>query len=186
MPSYLPVMQFASYRPLREQLYRAYVTRASEFGPAEHDNTPLISEIHALRQEGAQLLGFGNFSEESLATKMAGSPAEVMEFLHDLATRAKPVAQRELATLRQFAHDELKLDKISTKAMAGILDGLEAFGRTLVVLDEITDEIRLSSRNIPGVALRVAPAISVRDVLNADKIVMTKAAAKKLEEVYTG
>lgn len=82
--------------------------------------------------------------------------------------------------------EELKLDKVSTKTMAGILDGLEAFGRTLVVLDEITDEIRLSSRNIPGVALRVAPAISVRDVLNADKIVMTKAAAKKLEEVYAG
>lgn len=82
--------------------------------------------------------------------------------------------------------DELKLDKISTKEMAGVLDGLEAFGRTLIVLDEITDEIRLSSRNIPGVALRVAPAISVRDVLNADKIVMTSAAAKKLEEVFAG
>jgi len=82
--------------------------------------------------------------------------------------------------------DDLTLDKISTKAMVGILDGLEAFGRTLLVLDAITDQIRLSSRNIPGVELRVAPAMSVRDVLNADKIIMTRAAVKKLQEVFAG
>jgi large subunit ribosomal protein L4 len=82
--------------------------------------------------------------------------------------------------------DEFKLDKISTKALVGILDGLEAFGKTLLVLDGITEEIRLSSRNIPGVELRVSPAISVRDILNADKIVMTKAAVEKLQEVFVG
>jgi len=82
--------------------------------------------------------------------------------------------------------DDFKLDKISTKAMVAILDGLEAFGRTLLVLDGISEQIRLSSRNIPGVELRVAPAVSVRDVLNADKIIMTKGAVKKLQEVFAG
>ncbi len=82
--------------------------------------------------------------------------------------------------------DEIKLDKISTKTMAGILDGVQAYGKTLVVLEGITEEIRKSSRNIPGVELRVAPAISVRDILNADKIVMTRGAVEKLQEVFVG
>ncbi|SMC26260.1 oligopeptidase A [Andreprevotia lacus DSM 23236] len=107
MPSYLPVMQFAENRALREQLYRAYVTRASEFGPAENDNTPLINEIHALRQEGAQLLGFNNFSEESLATKMAESPAQVLGFLRDLAQRAKPHMQSDRAEMESWAKANL-------------------------------------------------------------------------------
>lgn len=81
--------------------------------------------------------------------------------------------------------DEIKLDTISTKQMAAILDRVEAFGRTLLVLDGITEEIRKSSRNIPGLDIRVAPAVSVRDVLNADKIVMTRAAVEKLQEVFT-
>ncbi|MGC8861401.1 MAG: 50S ribosomal protein L4 [Armatimonadota bacterium] len=80
--------------------------------------------------------------------------------------------------------DEIKLDGISTKQMASFLDSVEAFGRTLVVLDQITDEIKLSARNIPGVELRLSPAISVREVLNADTIVMTRAAAEKLQEVF--
>jgi len=80
--------------------------------------------------------------------------------------------------------DEIKLDGISTKRMASFLDSVEAFGRTLVVLDQITDEIKLSTRNIPGVELRLSPAISVREVLNADTIVMTRAAAEKLQEVF--
>lgn len=80
--------------------------------------------------------------------------------------------------------EEIKLDKISTKAMAAILNSVEAYGKTLLVLDGITEEIRKSSRNIPGVELRVAPAISVRDILNADKIVMTRGAVEKLQEVF--
>jgi len=82
--------------------------------------------------------------------------------------------------------EEIKLDKISTKAMAGFLEGVEAYGKTLLVLEGITEEIRKSSRNIPGVELRVAPAISVRDILNADKIVMTRGALEKLQEVFVG
>lgn len=79
--------------------------------------------------------------------------------------------------------DEIKLEKISTKSFEAILDAFEAFGRTLVVVDSITDEIRKSSRNIPGVELRMSPAVSVRDVLNADKIIFTRAAVEKLQEV---
>ncbi len=80
--------------------------------------------------------------------------------------------------------DDIKLESISTKQMAAFLDSVEAFGRTLVVLEAITEEVRLSTRNIPGVELRLSPAISVREVLNADTIVMTRAAVEKLEEVF--
>lgn len=80
--------------------------------------------------------------------------------------------------------DEIKLDGISTKKMAALLASVEAYGRTLVVIDNASEEIKLSSRNIPGVELRIAPAISVRDVLNADKIVMTRGAVEKLQEVF--
>ncbi len=82
--------------------------------------------------------------------------------------------------------DEVKMDKISTKEMAKFLNTLDAYGcKTLMVLEEISDEVRKSSRNIPGVELKISPAISVRDVLNADKIIMSKAAVAKLEEVFT-
>jgi len=80
--------------------------------------------------------------------------------------------------------DEVKLDTISTRKMVEFLDLMEAYGRTVLILEEITDEIRKSSRNIPGVELRVAPAVSVRDVLNAEKILITRAAVEKLEEVF--
>ncbi len=95
-------------------MYWAYQTRASDQGPdaGKFDNSARIEQIMALRHEAAQLLGFANAAEESLATKMAASPAEVMEFLHDLAARAKPVAERELAELREFARAELKLDNL--------------------------------------------------------------------------
>ncbi|AOY00002.1 M3 family metallopeptidase [Jeongeupia sp. USM3] len=112
MPSYLPVMQFAENRQLRETLYHAYVTRASEFGPAERDNTPLIEEIHALRQEGAKLLGFESFSEESLATKMADTPNEVLGFLRDLAERAQPHMINDRAEMERYAQERLGYGKL--------------------------------------------------------------------------
>ncbi|MFG6468965.1 M3 family metallopeptidase [Roseateles sp. BYS87W] len=102
-PVYLPVMQYAVNRTLRETLYRAYVARASEQGKPEWDNTAALREIVALRQEEAQLLGYANFAEVSLASKMASSPAEVTTFLRDLAQRARPFAEKDLAELREFA-----------------------------------------------------------------------------------
>jgi oligopeptidase A len=110
-PSYLPVMQYAENRSLRELMYRAYVTRASEFGKPEWDNTALIAEIVRLRQELAQLLGFASYAEYSLEPKMAESPRQVLDFLQELATRAKPYAERDLAELTAFARDELKLER---------------------------------------------------------------------------
>ena len=112
LPCYLPVMQFADSAALREQMYRAYATRASDQAPQDlrqYDNTALIREILALRQEEARLLGFTHFAGLSLAAKMAPSPHAVVEFLHDLAARARPFAVQDLADLRAFAATELGL-----------------------------------------------------------------------------
>ncbi|MEK7875594.1 MAG: M3 family metallopeptidase, partial [Pseudomonadota bacterium] len=112
-PSYLPVMQYADDPALRELMYRAYSTRAAEFGKTEWDNTALITEIVALRRELAQLLGYANFAEYSLEPKMAGSPQEVLQFLYDLAAKARPYAERDLAELQQFAREALALDGLA-------------------------------------------------------------------------
>jgi oligopeptidase A len=106
-PSYMPVMQYADNRALREQMYRAYGTRASEFGKPEWDNTRLMDEIVKLRGEEARLLGFANFGELSLASKMANSPQQVVEFMRELAQRARPFAEKDLSGLRAFAQAEL-------------------------------------------------------------------------------
>ena len=108
-PSYVPVMQYSDNRALREIMYRAYSTRAAEFGKPEWDNTGLITDIVALRRELAELLGFASYAEYSLQPKMAESPRQVLQFLGDLAAKAKPFAERDLAELRRFAGDELGL-----------------------------------------------------------------------------
>jgi oligopeptidase A len=112
MPVWLPVMQYAEDRALRETLYRAYVTRASEFGPPERDNTTLIRELIELRQEEAALLGYPSFADVSLVAKMAESPAHVMGFLRDLAARARPHAERDLAEMQAFAAEHLALPEL--------------------------------------------------------------------------
>jgi oligopeptidase A len=106
-PSYMPVIQYAENRVLREQMYRAYSTRASEFGKPEWDNTKLMEEIVKLRGEEAHLLGFANYGELSLASKMANSPQQVADFMRELAHRARPFAEKDLAELRTFANAEL-------------------------------------------------------------------------------
>jgi len=108
-PSVTAVLTYADDRGLRERVYAAYQTRASDQGPnaGQFDNSQRIEQIMALRHEGAQLIGFANAAEDSLATKMAGTPERVLAFLRDLAARAKPVAQRELAELADFARTEL-------------------------------------------------------------------------------
>jgi oligopeptidase A len=109
-PSYYAVMMYADNRALREEIYSGYVTRASAAGTkadgssaAEWDNTEIIAETLALRHELAQLLGFNNYAERSLATKMAESPAKVIDFLQELAKKSKPYAERDYAELRAFA-----------------------------------------------------------------------------------
>ncbi|MDX3772608.1 oligopeptidase A [Chromatiaceae bacterium AAb-1] len=113
-PSYIAVMTYADQRALREEFYRAYSTRASDQGPTsgQFDNTAVIEETLALRHELAQLLDFNNAAEESLATKMAESPQQVLDFLSDLAKRAKPQAARDLAELKAFAASEHQLNDL--------------------------------------------------------------------------
>ena len=112
MPCYLPVMQFARSSALRQTMYRAYVTRASEQAPQDqlvYDNSALVLEILTLRKEEANLLGYANFGEVSVVPKMAQSPAEVVKFLRDLAHKARPYAEKDLADMRAFAATELGL-----------------------------------------------------------------------------
>ena len=112
MPCYLPVMQFADSSALRETLYRAYVTRGSDQADAaalKFDNSQGIRDILALRKEEALLLGYPNFGALSLVPKMATSPAAVVAFLRDLANKAKPFAEKDLADLRTFAQDKLNM-----------------------------------------------------------------------------
>ena len=105
IPSYLPVMTYCDNQALREKMYRAYVTRASEIGPnaGEYDNSPIMSELLALRHELANLLGFDSFAEKSLATKMANNSNEVIGFLEDLAVKSKAQGEQDLVEVTAFA-----------------------------------------------------------------------------------
>ena len=109
IPSYLPVMQYGTDRALREELYRAYVTRASEFGDPALDNSAIMTELLQLRHEQARLLEHETYAHLSLVPKMADSPEQVLAFLRDLARRARPYAERDLAELGEFAARELGL-----------------------------------------------------------------------------
>ncbi len=112
MPCYLPVMQFASSSALRQKLYRAYVTRASdqtEIEPEKFDNSSLIAEILSLRREEATLLGYNNYGELSLVPKMAESPQQVITFLRDLARRARAFAEQDMADMRDHGAQHLQL-----------------------------------------------------------------------------
>ncbi|MGQ0442700.1 MAG: M3 family metallopeptidase [Methylophilaceae bacterium] len=122
-PSYLPVLQYADNRTLRETLYRAYATRASEFGKPEFDNTPISAQLLKLRQEQAQLLDFSNFAELSLATKMADTPKQVIAFLETLASRAKPYAKQDMAELVAYA-SKLGIDEVQAWDVAYVSEKL--------------------------------------------------------------
>jgi len=112
-PSYFPLLQYADNREIRATIYRANATKASELGAKpEWDNTAIINEILQLRQEEAQLLGYQNYAEISLVSKMAQSPAQVASFLEDLAGKARPFADKDLQELRQFATQELGIEKL--------------------------------------------------------------------------
>ncbi len=134
-PSVQAVLTHADDRSLRERVYWAYQTRASDQGPdaGRFDNSERMERILALRHEAAQLLGFANAAEESLATKMASTPGEVLAFLRDLIARAKPVAQRELEDLRDFARTELGLDTLESWDVAYASEKLR---RARYALDE--------------------------------------------------
>ncbi|SHG03976.1 oligopeptidase A [Vibrio gazogenes] len=115
MPSYLPVMTYCDNQALRQEMYEAYVTRASDRGPnaGQWDNSDIIAEQLKLRHEIAKILGFNCFSEKSLATKMAESPEQVLTFLNDLAKRAKPQGEKEVQALRDFAQENFGVDELA-------------------------------------------------------------------------
>ncbi|MCG9065655.1 M3 family metallopeptidase [Laribacter hongkongensis] len=123
-PFYYPLMQYGTHRPLRETLYRAYVTRASEFGEEKWNNAPLIRDILKLRAEEAAMLGFANYAELSLAPKMADTPAEVTTFLRDLAVRARPFAEKDRAELEAFAKAELGMSELAAWDLAFVSEKL--------------------------------------------------------------
>ena len=111
IPHYLAVIQYADNRELREQIYRAYVTRASELADeGKFDNTANIEQTLANALKTAKLLGFKNYAELSLATKMADTPEQVLNFLHDLARRAKPFAEKDFAEIKAFARESLNIE----------------------------------------------------------------------------
>jgi len=111
IPHYLAVIQYADNRELREQIYRAYVTRASELADeGKFDNTANVEQTLANALKTAKLLGFKNYAELSLATKMADTPEQVLNFLHDLARRAKPFAEKDFAEIKAFARESLNIE----------------------------------------------------------------------------
>ena len=136
MPHYLAIMKHADDRALRADIYRAYVTRASELGNPQWDNTANISRRLQIAQEEATLLGFANYAELSLFTKMADSPAQVLAFLRDLAHQAKPFGEHDLAEVRSFAHEHLGLDTLEvydlTYASEKLREAKYAFNETEV------------------------------------------------------
>jgi oligopeptidase A len=113
-PSYMPVMQYAENRDLRAKMYIAYSQRASEFGKAEWDNTPLITQILKLRAEEANLLGYANYAELSLASKMANTPEQILKFLRELAQHARPLANKDLLELQEFAKKQLAMTQLQS------------------------------------------------------------------------
>lgn len=115
IPSYLPVMLYADNRELREEMYRAYATKASEQGPSEGqwDNTDIIKQTLVLKTEMAELLGFDNYAERSLATKMAESSQQVVSFLRDLADKSKPQAAREFEEVKAYAKANHNVDELA-------------------------------------------------------------------------
>ncbi len=124
MPCYQPVMQYADHQGLRERMYHAFVTRASEFGKPEWDNTPLIRSILELRRESATLLGYGSYADVSLATKMAESPRDALAFLEDLARRSKPFAEHDMDEVRAYARDELGMADVRASDAAYVSEKL--------------------------------------------------------------
>ena len=184
-PSVQAILIYADDRGLRERVYTAYQTRASDQGPqaGQFDNSQRIEQILALRHEAATLLGFANAAEESLATKMAATPARVLAFLHDLVRRAKPVAERELAELRQFAASELGLADLqpwdigyaAEKLRLKKFDLSEEELKPYFPLPAVLDGLFAITTRVFGVSLRARDGVEVwhpdaryYDVLDAD------------------
>ena len=162
-PSYFPILQYANDRALRETIYRANATKASELGAKpDWDNTQNIIEILKLRDEEAKLLGYQNFAEVSLVPKMATAPQQVIQFLDDLAVRARPFAENDLAELKAFAKTEVGIDKLEawdfTYAAEKLREQRYAFSEQEVKLyfpePKVVDGLFRLVQNMFGVAIK--------------------------------
>ena len=168
-PSVQAVLTYANDRALRARVYAAYQTRASDQGPnaGEFDNSGRIERILALRHEAARLLGFADAAEESLATKMAPSPDAVFAFLRDLAARARPVAERELAELRMFASDALGIAELEPWDVAYAAERLrerkyalnEEELKPYFALDRVLEGLFAITERVFGVSLRLREGV---------------------------
>jgi oligopeptidase A len=145
--TYGAVMRFATNRTQRETMYRAYVTRASEFGPRELDNTDVMRELLELRHKAADLLGMANHAEVSLAPNMARDPQQVTDFLYGLATPARMAATEDIAQLRTFAHRTLNLDALEAWDLAFAWD---AFAEAGVLHQGTRDRFRREVLEVGG------------------------------------
>jgi oligopeptidase A len=189
-PCYMPVMQYADHHGLRERMYRAYVTRASEFGKPEWNNDANIRRILELRAEAARLLGYASYAEVSLASKMAERPAQALAFLEDLARRARPFAGRDMEQLRQFAREELNLADLRACDVAYVSEKLRqrryAFSDEEVKQyfpeDEVLAGMFRVVETLYGVTIRAAEAeLYHRD---ARFFELTDAAGSRLGQFY--
>ena len=162
-PSYFPILQYANDRALRETIYRANATKASELGAKpEWDNTQNVIEVLKLRDEEAKLLGYQNFAEVSLVPKMATAPQQVIQFLDDLAVRARPFAENDLAELKAFTKTELGIDKLEawdfTYAAEKLREQRYAFSEQEVKLyfpePKVVDGLFRLVQNMFGVAIK--------------------------------
>ena len=160
MPSYLPVMQYAKNQALRERLYKAYATIASEQGDAKFDNSENIETILKLRNEMAQLLDFKDFATMQLEKRMADSPTEVIDFIRDLASKAKPFAQKDMAELQEFAKQELGMDKLEPWDLAYVSELLRE--KKYAYSDEEVKQYLSEDQVLTGCFAMVEQLFSVR------------------------
>jgi oligopeptidase A len=161
-PCYLPVMQYANSRDLRERLYRAYTTRASDEGDAKFDNGGVIEKIMALRADEAALLGFANFAELSLVPKMAESPAQVIGFIRDIAARARPFALKDVDELKTFAASEFGITELRASDVSFVSEKLRE--RRYAFSDESVRQYFPEDRVLAGLFRVVQSIYSVKIV----------------------
>ncbi|MBI3560866.1 MAG: oligopeptidase A [Gammaproteobacteria bacterium] len=161
-PSYHAVITYADNRALRQEMYTAYVTRASDQGPnaGQFDNSRLMEEILARRHELAQLLGYANYAQRSLATKMAASVEQVLDFLHDLIQRSLPAARREFSELETFARDHHPLTALESWDVSYYSEKLRQHQYT--ISDEELKPYFPETRVIPGLFAIVGRLYGIR------------------------
>ncbi|MDH5573309.1 MAG: oligopeptidase A [Gammaproteobacteria bacterium] len=169
-PSYYAVVSYADDRALRAELHQAYVTRASDQGPnaGQWDNSDVMEEILALRHEAAHLLGYKNYAERSLATKMADDPERVIGFLTDLAKRSKPVAEQELQELKEFARQHHAMNDLEPWDIAYYSEKLRQ--HTYAITQEELKPYFPETKVIPGMfeVVKQLYGISIKEVKGVD------------------